>query len=174
MVRGLVGRPVVPDDPERVAEVNGPEHAGPVVAAERGVAARARTACPSWLTVTSVILLAEVEDDVAVGALEVAAVVEGQPLGDQQGAVGREAQRDVGVGDVGALRERRPGEQQAPAASAAQRGSESEPPQRHAGPGERLTCGVASAPAGASKNSRRSNPNRRATITAGKTWISVL
>ena len=37
-----------------------------------------------------------------------------------------------------------------------------------------LTCGAVSASTGASKNSRRSKPNRLATITGGNTWIFVL
>ena len=168
---GLVGRPVVPDDPIAVAEVDGAEDAGPVEAAEPGVA--------TGLELLTVLAhldvgdpLAEVEVDVAVGALEVAVVLEREPLGDQQGAVGSEPQRHLGAGDVGAARERRPGEGQG-------RGDRrddgtDQAPEHHPGPGERLTRGVASAPAGASKNSRRSNPNRRATITAGKIWIRVL
>ena len=82
-----------------------------------------------------------------------AVVLERQPLGDQQVPVGGEAQRDVGVGDVGAAGRRRGGDRQ----QGRDRGEQPErqPAGDHAGPGERETSGVASAAAGASKNSRR-------------------
>ncbi len=141
----------MPDDPDRVVELGDAEDAGAVVAAERGVA--------TWTERLPVLGHRDVADplavqqvDVAIGPLEGAVVVEMQPLGDQQVAVRRQAQRHVRVGDVGvAPRGRGKREHRH---HCRERG-ESPPGDHQAGPGERLTCGVASAAAGASKNSRR-------------------
>jgi hypothetical protein len=52
------------------------------------------------------------ELNVAVGALEAALVVEGELLGDEQVTVLSQPQRDVGVDDLRAARQRRLGDRQ--------------------------------------------------------------
>ena len=161
----------MPDDPVALGRGLGAEDAGTVVAAE--------PVLPPGANALAVLAHRDVADpfavaecDISVGALEVPVVVEGQLLGDQQAAVVGEPQVDVGVGDVGAARRGRGGDRE----RERERGPEGDrqAPHAQAGPGERLICGATSASAGASKNSRLSKPNRRATITAGKTWIRVL
>ena len=149
------------------------EATGEVEAAEgrvaAGLVARAALAEPDVGD-----LLAVVEVDVAVGALEVAVVVEGERLGDEQVAVACQAQGDVGVdtselsASAGAAvasatiavdqeRERPPGAHR-----------RSTPPRREVDLGGRL---------GLDRGVEELAPveaEQLATSTGGKTWISVL
>ena len=101
----------MPDDANRVqvADLLDAEHARPVVAAERRVAPGLVDGAVELGEVDVGDRLAVLEDDVAVGAGERALVVEAQRLGDDQVAVLGQPQGDVGVDDVGGLRERRSG-----------------------------------------------------------------
>ena len=121
------------------------------------------------------------EQDVPVRAREVAGELVLKVLGDVQARVRLHLDGHVGLRDPEVLRLAREHHLREPVEDPADDGQDHEADhdpldqRAHAlAPPPTSTRGAASASTGASKNSRRSNRNARATITGGNTWIFVL
>jgi hypothetical protein len=102
----LVGRGVVPDDPNCVVDLRDAEGAGRVVAAELRVPA-GPVRLPAFRDRDVVDRLARAERDVAVCARERAGEVERDPLANEERAVPLDADADMGSRERVRLRGRR-------------------------------------------------------------------